>query len=433
MFSGTLTLGPSKGLKGEISVPGDKSISHRSVILGSIAEGITEVDGFLEGEDNYSTMNAFRAMGIEIEHFAEYKLRIHGKGMNGLTEAEDIIDAGNSGTTTRLLTGLLSAQPFFSVITGDATLRRRPMKRVVDPLSKMGASITGRKNNSLLPIAISGRQLNGINYKTPIASAQLKSALLLAGLYARGETIIEEPEKSRDHTERMFRLFGADIKVIENSVIVKSTNRLNGCKIKIPGDISSAAFFMVGASITPESELLIKDVGVNPTRTGIIDILKKMGGSFEVLNTREVSGEPVSDILVKSSSLKGIDISGEELLPAIDEFPIICVAAAFAQGKTTVSGAKELRVKESDRIAVMADSLRAVGITAVEKEDGIIIEGALGEIKGGEIKSHGDHRIAMAMAMAALRSKNGIGVQGAACVDVSFPGFYGHLDKVRVS
>ncbi|MBI5643946.1 MAG: 3-phosphoshikimate 1-carboxyvinyltransferase [Deltaproteobacteria bacterium] len=434
IFGGSVTVLPAKGLKGEITVPGDKSISHRSVMFGSIADGITEVAGFLEGEDNLSTIGAFRAMGVDIEHLKDrHSLIIKGRGINGLKEPGDVIDAGNSGTTTRILTGLLSAQPFFSVITGDASLRQRPMKRVVEPLTRMGAVIAGRNGGSNLPLAISGRKLKGIDYKTPVASAQLKSALLMAGIYADGETVIEEPEKSRDHTERMLKLFGADIKIEKNSIRVRSTKALNGCKMKVPGDISSAAFFMVGAMIAPSSELLIKGVGTNPTRTGIIEILKKMGGSLEVINQREESGEPVADILVRSSKLNAADISGEELLPAIDEFPIICVAAAFAEGITTISGARELRVKESDRIAVMADSLLRVGIVNREKDDGIAIEGrGTGEIEGGSIESHGDHRIAMSMAMSALRSKRGIEIDGAASVDVSFPGFFDYLEKVKV-
>lgn len=435
IFSGSVLAKPGRGLKGEITVPGDKSISHRSIMLGSIAEGITEVEGFLEGEDNLSTIGAFRAMGVEIERPGSFKVRIKGAGKDGLKEPDNIIDAGNSGTTTRLIAGILSAQPFFSILTGDSSLRKRPMKRVVEPLTKMGASIFGRKDNSLLPLAIQGRRLKGIHYRTPVASAQLKSAILLAGIYSEGETIVEEPEKSRDHTERMLKLFGADINVTGNSVRVSSTNRLTGCKIIVPGDISSAAFFMVGAMITPESELLIRNVGVNPTRTGIIHVLRKMGGSIEVVDLREVSGEPVADILVKTSALKGVDIPGEELLPAIDEFPIICIAAAFANGKTSISGAKELRVKESDRIAVMAESLRSVGVTNEEKEDGIIIEGIEGArtIKDGEIESHGDHRIAMSMAIAALRSKGGIGIKAAQSVDVSFPGFFNTLERVKAS
>ncbi|MCC6503364.1 MAG: 3-phosphoshikimate 1-carboxyvinyltransferase [Deltaproteobacteria bacterium] len=416
-----------------MTVPGDKSISHRSVFFGSIAEGTTEVTGFLEGEDNLSTISAFSLMGVDITRNAD-RVTIHGKGLTGLSEPADIINAGNSGTTTRLLVGLLSSLPFFSVITGDASLRGRPMKRVVSPLLKMGASIAGRKEASLLPLAITGKKLKGMRFESPIASAQLKSAILLAGLNAEGETTVIEPEKSRDHTERMLRLFGADLSVSGNAVSVRSTKTLAGCKIEVPGDISSAAFFLVGAALTQGSELLIKNVGVNPTRVGIIDVLKKMGGSIEVRGAREASGEPVADLLVRSSSLKGAVITGSELLPAIDEFPIICVAAAFADGTTTIAGAGELRVKESDRIAVMAECLSAIGVKNEERPDGIVIEGTGGKpVKGGTIRSHGDHRIAMSMAMAAINSIDGIQIEGASSVDVSFPGFFRALGEVTIA
>ncbi len=433
IFGGTVLATPARGLKGEVRVPGDKSISHRSVFFGSIAEGTTEVTGFLEGEDNLSTISAFRLMGVDITRDGGSVI-VKGRGFDGLQEPSDIIDAGNSGTTTRLLAGLLSSLPFFSVITGDASLRKRPMERVVEPLLRMGASIGGRKDASLLPLAITGRKLKGIRFESKIASAQLKSAILLAGLSAEGETVFVEPEKSRDHTERMLKLFGADLKVDGNAVSVRSTNHLTGCKIDVPGDISSAAFFIVGAALTGSSELLLRDVGLNPTRVGIIDILKKMGGSIETQARSEASGEPVGDLLVRSSRLKGADISGSELLPAIDEFPIICVAAAFAEGTTTIAGAGELRVKESDRIAVMAECLNAIGVRNEERPDGIVIEGTGGKpVKGGSVKSHGDHRIAMAMAMAALNSIDGIHIEGAESVDVSFPGFFSALGKVAVS
>ncbi|MBI5235733.1 MAG: 3-phosphoshikimate 1-carboxyvinyltransferase [Deltaproteobacteria bacterium] len=444
IFTGTVFVKPAQGLVNDavVSVPGDKSISHRAVMLGSIADGVTEVYNFLEGEDNLSTIAAFRRMGVKVEFVKTSAgeagcLRINGVGLRGLVEPDDVIDAGNSGTTARLVTGLLSAQPFFSVITGDETLRRRPMKRVVEPLTMMGAEIRGAKASSRLPLAINGngaKGLKGIRYRTPAASAQLKSAILLAGLYAQGDTIIEEPEKSRDHTERMLALFGADITVERGFIRVSSTNSLNGCKIRVPGDISSAAFFMVTAMLLPESSLTISGVGVNPTRTGIIDILRKMGGSVEPLNATAVSAEPVANIICKGSSLKAIEITGEELVPAIDEFPIICVAAAFAHGTTTISGARELRVKESDRIAVMSECLTKAGVRNTEKEDGIIIEGSNGaRIRGGRIDSHGDHRIAMAMAVAGLWSVEGMEINGSACVDVSFPGFFSLLDRVRAT
>lgn len=432
IFSGTERALPGSGLRGEITVPGDKSISHRAVILGSIAEGPTEIEGFLEGEDNLSTIEAFRLMGVGIERDGG-RVSVLGRGLEGLSEPDDVINAGNSGTTTRLLLGLLAGRPFFSAITGDASLRKRPMKRVVDPLRKMGALITGRNDGGLLPIAVFGRRLKGIEYRTPVASAQLKSALLLAGLSADGETVIEEPEKSRDHTERMLELFGADIKSSGNAVSLKSTNRLKGCKIIVPGDISSAAFFLTGAALAPGSELLIRQVGINPTRVGIIDLLRKMGGSIEVDAGSVASGEPAGNILVRGSRLRGVEITGPELLPAIDEFPILCVAAAFAEGTTRISGAMELRVKESDRIAAMSECLSAIGVRNTETEDGMIIEGTGGKrARGGSIRSRGDHRIAMAMAIAALMTEEGVNIEGAGSVDVSFPGFFGLLGRTRV-
>jgi len=429
----TIKILPAKSLKGALSVPGDKSVSHRAVMLGSIADGITEVGGFLEGEDNLATVEAFKKMGVAIKKKSNGNIVIHGSGLNGLKESDDVIDAKNSGTTTRLLMGLLSGQPFYSVITGDDSLRRRPMKRVAEPLRKMGAHIDGRAGGEYLPVSIIGGRLQGINYKMPIASAQLKSALLLAGLYAEGETIIEEPEKSRDHTERMLKFFGADIETKGNIVRIKKAKSLKGSYIKIPGDISSAAFFMVAAAITQGSELTIRGVGVNPTRCGIINILKNMGASIEVVNN-DGKDEPSADIVVKSAKLKGINIKAKELLPAIDEFPIICVAAAFADGVTEISGATELRVKESDRIKAMAESLGAIGIKTEEKKDGLIIHGvgAGKTAKGGSIDSRGDHRIAMAMAIAALKTDDGVTIQGSECVDVSFPGFFVLLDNVAI-
>ncbi len=426
-----VTVGPAKGLKGTVAVPGDKSISHRAVMLGAIADGVTVVEGFLEGHDNLSTIGAFREMGIAIERDGA-RLNVHGKGLFGLKEPQDVIDAGNSGTTARLVTGILSAQPFFSVITGDKSLRARPMRRVVEPLSAMGAAISGRNGASLLPLAINGGRLKGIGYSIPVASAQVKSCLLLAGLYAEGRTTVAEPGKSRDHTERMLALFGADVKDDGLSVTVKQSESLKGRAVKVPGDISSAAFLMVGAMITEDSELLINAVGINPTRRGVIDILGRMGGDVEVLNERSVSNEPVADILVRTSRLKGIDISREELLPAIDEFPVICVAAAFAEGRTTVGGALELRVKESDRIAAMARALTCLGVPCAESKDGLTIEGVgRASVNSCVVESLDDHRVAMAAAIAALRSKAGITIAGAGSVDVSFPGFFALLEGVK--
>ncbi len=434
IFSGAVYVGPLTGLTGELTVPGDKSISHRAVILGSIADGSTGIDGFLSGSDTLSTLSALRSMGIIAEGPVGKKLKIHGNGLSGLEEPDDVIDAGNSGTTARMLSGLCSAQGFFSVITGDSTLRRRPMRRVIEPLKLMGAHIRGRKDDSLLPVAISGQRLKAITYRMPIASAQVKSALLIAGLFADNETVIEEPLKSRDHTERMLRFFGADIEVQGNIIRLRGGRRLKGKKILVPGDVSSAAFFMVAAMITGKSEVIIKNVGINPTRTGVIEILKKMGGRIEVLNQRNLDSEPVADIMARGSGLTGIDIGGEELLPAIDEFPIICVAATFAKGRTRITGAGELRIKESDRINAMSACLGSLGIKTNEFPDGIEIHGGQGTIKnkkGASVASYGDHRIAMSMAIAALNTENGIEIQGAGSVAVSFPGFFAELERLK--
>ncbi len=421
---------PVNGIRGEIAVPGDKSISHRSIMLGSISRGETTVRGFLRGEDNIATLNAFRAMGVAIDDDGE-TLRIAGKGLRGLSEPTDVIDCGNSGTSMRLLTGLLAPQRFYSVLSGDQYLRRRPMRRVLEPLARMGACLYGREGGEKAPLAIVGRDLAGISYASPVASAQVKSALMLAGLYADGETRISEPHLSRDHSERMFRHFGADIETGPGGVVVRSGRELEGRDIVVPGDISSAAFFMVAALIVPGSELLIRGVGVNPTRTGVIDILTAMGGSIELLDQREVSGEPVADILVRSSRLKGIEIAGEVVTRAIDEFPVICVAAANAEGRTVVREARELRVKETDRIAAMATNLRAVGVSVTETEDGMDIEG-VEQIAAGAVDSFGDHRIAMSMLVAGLSAAGEIAVSNTECVATSFPTFFSILETVAV-
>lgn len=426
------TINKSKGLGGEVTVPGDKSISHRAVIFGAIAEGITKVTGFLPGADNISTINAFRAMGVDIEEPSATELVIHGVGLNGLKKPADVIDAGNSGTTTRLLIGLLAAQDFTSTITGDASLRNRPMRRVVDPLREMNASIDGEEGARYLPLEVKGRKLIPISYSSPIASAQVKSCILIAGLYAFGTTIVTEPMKSRDHTERMLRAFGVDVKVEGNKVSLGENRILKATTINVPGDISSAAFFMVAAMMAKGSELRINNVGLNPTRTGIIDILKKMGGEFEVVNKTDAE-EPAADLIVRTCALKGVDIDGAELLPAIDEFPIVCVAAAFAEGETRITGAGELRLKESDRIVAMVNALKAVGVKAAEKAEGITITGSAdsdGLIRGGTIDSLGDHRIAMAMAVAGLASREGVTIEDPECVDVSYPGFFNDLKEV---
>lgn len=424
----SITIQPASSVNGEIVVPGDKSISHRSVMLGAIANGVTTVRGFLRGEDNMATMGAFRAMGVRIEDDGE-TVAIHGQGLRGLKEPADIVDCGNSGTSIRLLTGLLAGQSFFSVLTGDQYLRKRPMKRVVEPLARMGASIMGRDKGTLAPLAINGGALNAIGYESPVSSAQVKSAIMLAGLYADGETSVREPSLSRDHSERMFRLFGASLDVFQNGVTVRGGTELRGQEISVPGDISSAAFFMVAALITAGSELLIKNVGINPTRTGIIDILRSMGGRIELLNEREVSGEPVADILVRSSQLKAIDIAGPVVPRAIDEFPAICVAAACAEGRTTIRDARELRVKETDRISAMATNLRTLGAEVEECADGMDIQG-VERLAGGSVESFGDHRIAMSLSIAALVSRSSITISDVDCVATSFPTFFPLLEQV---
>jgi 3-phosphoshikimate 1-carboxyvinyltransferase len=421
------TVQPGTGLRGEIFVPGDKSISHRSIMLASLAEGETTVHGFLHGEDNHATLNAFRTMGIAIEDLPGGVLRIEGRGLRGLAEPGDVLDCGNSGTTMRLMTGLLCGQRFFSVLTGDRYLRRRPMKRVVQPLAAMGGRIWGRGGGDLAPLAIQGGPLQAITYESPIASAQVKSALLLAGLYAEGVTTVREPYLSRDHSERMLTYFGADVRPFAGGVSMSGLPRLEGREVHVPGDISSAAFFMVAAMILPGSELLIRNVGVNPTRSGIIDILLSMGGDLELLQPRELSGEPVADILVRSSSLRGTEIGGAVVPRAIDEFPVVSVAAAFAEGTTVIRDARELRVKETDRIAAMATELVRLGARVEAREDGMVISG-VEHLHGGTVASHGDHRIAMSMAVAALRADEPVSIEDTLCTATSFPGFWQMLD-----
>jgi 3-phosphoshikimate 1-carboxyvinyltransferase len=424
----TITIKPAASVQGEITVPGDKSISHRSIMLGAIANGTTSVRGFLRGGDNMATMGAFRSMGVRIDDDGETVV-IHGRGLHGLSEPGDVIDCGNSGTTIRLITGLLAGQSFFSVVTGDQYLRKRPMKRVVEPLTRMGARILGRNQGSLAPLAISGGALNAIGYESPVSSAQVKSAIMLAGLYADGETSVREPSLSRDHSERMFRLFGATLESFDSGVTVRGGVELQGQDINVPGDISSATFFMVAALITPGSELLIRNVGVNPTRTGAVDILRAMGGDIQLLDQRLVSGEPVADILVRSSRLTGCAISGSVVPRAIDEFPAICVAAACAEGVTTVRDARELRVKETDRISAMAVNLRKLGVVVEECDDGMTVSG-VERLSGGSVESFGDHRIAMSLSVAALVSTDGITIADTGCVATSFPTFFPLLDKV---
>ncbi|WP_167141459.1 bifunctional prephenate dehydrogenase/3-phosphoshikimate 1-carboxyvinyltransferase [Pseudomonas sp. OTU750018] len=412
---------PGGKLSGRIRVPGDKSISHRSIMLGSLAEGTTHVEGFLEGEDALATLQAFRDMGVVIEGPHHGRVTIHGVGLNGLKAPAGPLYMGNSGTSMRLLSGLLAAQPFDTTLTGDASLSKRPMNRVAKPLREMGAVIeTGPEGRPPLMIK-GGQRLTGMDYEMPMASAQVKSCLLLAGLYAAGTTSVTEPAPTRDHTERMLRGFGYPVTVDGSTASVESGHKLTATHIEVPADISSAAFFLVAGSIAEDSELVLEHVGINPTRTGVIDILKLMGGDITLENQREVGGETVADIRVRSAKLKGIDIP-EDLVPlAIDEFPVLFVAASVAEGRTVLRGAEELRVKESDRIQVMADGLIALGVKAEPTPDGIIIEG--GSIGGGEVWAHGDHRIAMSFSVASLRATAPIRIHDCANVATSFPNF----------
>ncbi|MET0060987.1 MAG: 3-phosphoshikimate 1-carboxyvinyltransferase [Candidatus Thiodiazotropha endolucinida] len=412
---------PGGKLIGNLRVPGDKSISHRSIMLGSLADGVTEVTGFLEGEDSLATLNAFRQMGVAIDGPTQGRVTIQGVGMHGLQAPDGALDLGNSGTSMRLLTGLLAGQGMAVTLTGDSSLSGRPMRRVIDPLSRMNASI-GSTEAFTAPLQIHPQsRLQGIDYQMPMASAQVKSALLLAGLCAKGETCITEPAPTRDHTERMLQGFGYPVRRDGNRICLTGGGRLSACEIDIPADISSATFFLVGVSIAEGSEMVLQHVGINPTRDGVISILKLMGAEIELLNEREVGGEPVADIRVTSTDLHGIDIP-EELVPlAIDEFPAIFVAAACARGETRLRGAEELRVKESDRIQVMAEGLQRLGIEADPRPDGIVIQG--GALQGGKVESHGDHRIAMSFAMAGLRATGPIEITDCANVNTSFPGF----------
>ena len=419
---------PGGALTGRLRVPGDKSISHRSIMLGSLAEGETGVSGFLEGEDSMATLSAFRAMGVQIEGPDAGRVHIKGVGLQGLQAPRDALYLGNSGTSMRLMSGLLAGQSFDVSLTGDASLSGRPMRRVVEPLLTMGARIETTAAGTA-PLQIHGNAaLSGIEYAMPVASAQVKSCLLLAGLYASGRTCVSEPAPTRDHTERMLAGMGYPVQRSGNRVCLEGGGRLRGISIDIPADISSAAFFLVGASIAPASELVLEHVGMNPTRTGIIAILQRMGADIAVMNERDVGGEPVADLCVKSAPLKGIEIPPEFVPLAIDEFPVIFVAAACAQGRTVLTGAEELRVKESDRIQVMADGLSTLGVNAQATADGMIIEG--GPIGAGCVDSHGDHRIAMAFSMAALRASGDIEINDCTNVNTSFPGFVEQAGRV---
>lgn len=463
-------------LKGEITIPGDKSISHRSVLFGSIAKGTTEITGFLKGADCLSTIDCFRRMGVEISEDKD-RVLVHGNGLHGLKAPDGVLDCGNSGTTTRLISGILAAQDFDVTLTGDRSIRKRPMKRIMDPLSRMGADITSIPGNGCAPLRICGRPLHGISYHSPVASAQVKSAILLAGLYADGETRVTEDCLSRDHTERMLKHFGADVQSLDAAgaaaadhspstvtadhspgtatadhspstatghapgiaaadhsssaatAIIRPADELYGCPIDVPGDISSAAFFIAAALLVPGSDLLIKHVGINPTRAGILTVCRAMGGDITLLDVDEASGEPTADLLVRHSALKGTQIGGAIIPTLIDELPMLAAMACFADGQTIIRDAAELKVKESDRIGVMVQNLKAMGADVTETADGMVIQGGR-PLHGAVIDSKLDHRIAMTFAVASLCAEGETKILGAQCVEISYPDFYKDLARL---
>lgn len=424
----SIIVNKNKRLRGAICPPGDKSISHRAIIFGSLARGKSKVTNFCPGDDTLNTLKAFQSLGITIEG-SRTEYTIWGKGLKGLQEPSDIIDAGNSGTTTRLLTGLLGGQNFFSVITGDASLRKRPMKRVTEPLRSMGAKIDGREGGDCVPLAIRGGNLRSITYHTPVASAQIKSAILLGGLYADGVTEVIEPVLSRDHTERMLKALGAHVETKNTMVRIKGFSELEAFSLFVPGDISSAAFFVVGGAIIPDSEVIIRGVGINPLRTGILDVLKIMGADISIGEIKEEGGEERADIIVKSSLLKGVEVSGDLIPRTIDELPILAVAASQAEGTTIIRDAKELRIKETDRIKTMAEGLRRFGVQVEEFEDGMAITGPQ-KLKGTRVSSYGDHRVAMAFIIAGLTASGETIVEDTAPIATSFPNFMELLDSL---
>lgn len=419
----------TKHLKGEITVPGDKSISHRSIMLGSIASGITEVHGFLNGADCISSMNCFRQMGVDIAYDGSI-VTIHGNGLHGLKAPADTLDVGNSGTTTRLMSGILAAQNFSSRVIGDDSICRRPMKRIITPLAMMGADITSERGNDCAPLIINGRKLKGIHYDSPVASAQVKSCVLLAGLYADGETSVTEPYVSRNHTELMLNAFGGSCTTLGTTATVTSDPVLTGQKIVVPGDISSAAYFLVAGLIAENSEITIKNVGINPTRDGIIDVIKMMGGDITFANVNADSGEPTADITVKTSSLKGCVIEGDIIPKLIDEIPVIAILACFAEGETVIKDAAELKVKESNRIDVMVNNLSAMGADITGTDDGMIIRGGK-PLHSAVIHSKKDHRIAMSFAVAAMCAEGETEILDANCVNISYPDFYRDLENLQ--
>ena len=424
-------MAPSRKVQGDITVPGDKSISHRAVMFSSIADGVTHIKGFLAGEDCLSTLNAFKQMGVQVEYLQATELKVTGVGKHGLKPPAQELDVGNSGTSIRLMAGLLSGQGFAVKLVGDESLMKRPMRRVCDPLSLMGANIQTAENGAP-PIQIHPtKQLTGISYEMPVASAQVKSALLLAGLYAQGTTEVLESKVTRDHTERMLRTFSYHVETQENKIKVEGGNTLTATNIDVPADISSAAFFIVAACIAEQGEVILHKVGINPTRVGILEVLQRMGANIEITNETMFGNEPVASIIVRASKLQGIKIPQQLVPSAIDEFPVICVAAACADGITEITGAEELRVKESDRIAQVANGLTSLGIKVDEQIDGLTIHG--GEMQGGVIESGGDHRIAMAFAVASLRAAGSIEIRDCTNVATSFPNFVEAANKLGLA
>ncbi|MBP3950601.1 3-phosphoshikimate 1-carboxyvinyltransferase [Bacillus suaedae] len=416
------------GLKGKIRVPGDKSISHRAVMFGAIADGTTTVEGFLPGEDCLSTISCFRKLGVVIEQDGE-RVTIEGKGWDGLVEPSDILDVGNSGTTTRLMLGILATRPFHSVVIGDDSIAKRPMGRVTDPLREMGSIIDGRDHGNFTPLSIRGGSTKGISFQSKVASAQVKSAILLAGLQSEGVTSVTEPALSRDHTERMLEAYGVEVKRDGLSVSVEGGQSLKAQHIIVPGDISSAAFFLVAGAIVPNSKLTLQGVGINPTRSGIIDVLEKMGASIEIENKKMVGGEPIADLTISTSNLKGIEIGGDLIPRLIDEIPVIAVLATQAEGKTVIFDAEELKVKETNRIDTVVTQLEKLGATITATDDGMIIEGKT-TLNGASVSSFGDHRIGMAMAIAGLIAKGKMEIERSEAIAVSYPDFFEHIEAL---
>lgn len=417
------------GLSGEVTVPGDKSISHRSVMLGSLAKGDTEVYGFLQGADCLSSIACFQKMGVEIENNRD-KVIIHGRGLRGLQQPQGILDVGNSGTTTRLMSGILAAQNFTSTVNGDASIQKRPMKRIITPLSMMGADIRSERNNDCTPLIIRGTSLHGIHYDSPVASAQVKSAILFAGLYADGETSVTEPALSRNHTELMFEEFGVSVQSEGTTVTVKPAQELFARKVIVPGDISSAAYFLVAGAITPNSCITVRNVGINKTRDGILRVLESMGADVKIEKTSGEIGEPTADITVRTSSLKGCTVGGDIIPTLIDEIPAIAILACFADGETVIKDAQELKVKESNRIDVMVQNLKAMGADIDATEDGMVIRGDK-TLHGAVVDSKLDHRIAMSFAVAAMNAEGETEIEGAECVNISYPNFYSDMKTLE--